>query len=494
MLQFQNYTLIFKDCLLISWMQKHKKYLIITIWISTIAFIAAGMVGWGAYSFSSSSNSVAKVGKVAISANDLNLEYSNLIRRYEQNTGVTLDVEQARALGFENFALQMLINKALLENFSLDSGIRISDEEVSREISTINDFKKDGVFDANLYKEILRANRLKPTDFEEKTRRDLLIQKILELFPAIVTPLEREVLTVAMNLQDRLSIQILGANDVRVDISEEKLKKFYEENKENYKSKKSFEVELISHKIDEVEANEADLQKYFDDNLQNYTKDGVRAEFAQVKDKVKSDFVEWKAKRNALESSIALRDSKIKGEVLTISEDSHPMLVNALSTSKSKTRIEPILDNGVYFVAKIIKEMPQAIEDFSKVKAQVRRDYAPQALRDALVAEAKKRQNVFLGSDIGFFGFGSNRLIPSLNALETQQVLKEIFSSANKNGFVLLGNKVLLYSVLEQKMLENNQNLQVYNDFKSRILEQTVFDFLSKQYKVVNNFRQGDTR
>ena len=492
MLQFQNYTLIFKDCPLISWMQKHKKYLIVTIWISTIAFIAAGMVGWGAYSFSSSSNSVAKVGKIAISANDLNLEYSNLIRRYEQATSTTLDIEQAKALGFEKIALQMLINKALLENFALDSGIRISDEEVSREISNISDFKKDGVFDSELYKEILRANRLKPLDFEEKTRRDLLIQRILELFPAIVTPLEREVLSVAMNLQDRLSVQILGANDVKINISDENLKKFYEENKDNYKSKKSFEIELVSHKISEVVASDEDLQKYFDDNLQNYTKDGVRAEFAKVKDKVKNDFMEWKAKRNALESSIALRDSKIKGEVLTIDEDSHPALVNALSQAKSKTRIEPILDNGVYFVAKIIKEMPQAIQDFSKVKAQVRRDYAPQALKDALIAEAKKRQNFFYGSDIGFFGFGTNKLILSLNAIETQQALQEIFSSSNKSGFVLLGNKVLLYNVLEQKMLENSTNLQVYNEFKSRILEQSVFDFLSKRYKIINNFRQGD--
>ncbi|WP_416829360.1 SurA N-terminal domain-containing protein, partial [Helicobacter ganmani] len=47
---------------MIGWMQKHKKYLIITIWISTIAFVGAGFVGWGSYSFSSTSNAVAVVG------------------------------------------------------------------------------------------------------------------------------------------------------------------------------------------------------------------------------------------------------------------------------------------------------------------------------------------------------------------------------------------------------------------------------------------------
>ena len=50
---------------MITWMQKHKKYLVITIWISTIAFVGAGFVGWGAYDFNKSrATSVAKVGDI----------------------------------------------------------------------------------------------------------------------------------------------------------------------------------------------------------------------------------------------------------------------------------------------------------------------------------------------------------------------------------------------------------------------------------------------
>ena len=49
---------------MISWMQKHNKYLVWTIWIATIAFIGAGFVGWGSYSFGSKAGNVAKVGDV----------------------------------------------------------------------------------------------------------------------------------------------------------------------------------------------------------------------------------------------------------------------------------------------------------------------------------------------------------------------------------------------------------------------------------------------
>ena len=44
---------------MITWMQRHKKWLIITIWISTIAFIGAGFVGWGSYNYGSSAGSSA---------------------------------------------------------------------------------------------------------------------------------------------------------------------------------------------------------------------------------------------------------------------------------------------------------------------------------------------------------------------------------------------------------------------------------------------------
>ena len=53
---------------MITWMQKHKKYLVVTIWVSTIAFVGAGFVGWGAYDMNTNrAKSVAKVGNRNIS-------------------------------------------------------------------------------------------------------------------------------------------------------------------------------------------------------------------------------------------------------------------------------------------------------------------------------------------------------------------------------------------------------------------------------------------
>jgi len=68
---------------MITWMQKHRKYLIVTIWISTIAFVGAGFVGWGAYSYGGDkAQAVATVGSRSISVREFQLSYSNMYSYY----------------------------------------------------------------------------------------------------------------------------------------------------------------------------------------------------------------------------------------------------------------------------------------------------------------------------------------------------------------------------------------------------------------------------
>ena len=55
---------------MITWMQRHKKWLVITIWISTIAFVGAGFVGWGSYEYGKQGGVVAVVGDREVSVEE----------------------------------------------------------------------------------------------------------------------------------------------------------------------------------------------------------------------------------------------------------------------------------------------------------------------------------------------------------------------------------------------------------------------------------------
>ena len=68
---------------MITWMQRHKKWLVVTLWISVFAFVGAGFVGWGSYDYSKSNSTVAKVGLREVSLNDVQNEYSSLYNQYQ---------------------------------------------------------------------------------------------------------------------------------------------------------------------------------------------------------------------------------------------------------------------------------------------------------------------------------------------------------------------------------------------------------------------------
>ncbi|MGL2911984.1 SurA N-terminal domain-containing protein, partial [Helicobacter pylori] len=232
---------------MIEWMQNHRKYLVVTIWISTIAFIAAGMIGWGQYSFSLDSDSAAKVGQIKISQEELAQEYRRLKDAYAESIPdfKELTEDQIKAMHLEKSALDSLINQALLRNLALDLGLGATKQEVAKEIRKTSVFQKDGVFDEELYKNILKQSHYRPKHFEESVERLLILQKISALFPKTTTPLEQSSLSLWAKLQDKLDILILNPNDVKISLNEEEMKKYYENHKKDFKKPTSFKTRSL---------------------------------------------------------------------------------------------------------------------------------------------------------------------------------------------------------------------------------------------------------
>ncbi len=98
---------------MISWMQRHKKWLVITIWISTIAFVGAGFVGWGSYDYGSKGGTVAVVGDREISVDEYQREYSSLYDQYARIFGNQFNQEMADKLKLKQVAYNTVIQKIL---------------------------------------------------------------------------------------------------------------------------------------------------------------------------------------------------------------------------------------------------------------------------------------------------------------------------------------------------------------------------------------------
>ena len=128
---------------MITWMQRHRKYLVITIWISTIAFIGAGFVGWGQYSYGDKAGAVAKVGDVPITSAELQKSYTTLFNQYNQLFQGKLDEKKAQQFGLQRQALRQLVNQALVLNLAKSYGLIVTDDELWNVIKSQSFFAKD---------------------------------------------------------------------------------------------------------------------------------------------------------------------------------------------------------------------------------------------------------------------------------------------------------------------------------------------------------------
>lgn len=479
---------------MITWMQKHKKYLVITIWISVISFVAAGMVGWGAYNFSSL-DGVANVGGINITAKELDREYGILFdetnKNYKKFTGKALDREQAKLLNLEQQALDRLISKALISKFALDSGMRVSNEEIALEIGKDTTFHESGSFSPSLYKDLLKRNGIRPSEYEDNVRKFLLLRKILNVFYPMYTPLEKEIISIQNKLQDRLELSIVNYSQIAKKINDDELKKFYEENKDSYKTKKQFEVELIRVKRKDIKVENSKLMEYYENNKSNYIKDGIPQKYENVKNEVLLEVQEREAKKQAYRIYNAF-DNTPNREKSTLSEEGlDSNILSEFDNAKEGGVINPTTYENELAVFKVLKKIPQTIEPYDKVKSIVLRDYESKTKNKTLEDYGKAKSSLFKGRDVGYYSVNDSKPISNLNDFEKQNLLRDIFKSKNRSGYSIIGDKVILFRINDQRLVNNDIDDQSIISFKNAIIEQTIVEFLKTKYIVKSNFNRG---
>ncbi len=117
---------------------------------------------------------VAVVGDVEITRTEYGDAYRRELDRLTQRTGQQIDAEQARLLGVQNFTLQRMINRALLDQVAVGYGLTVTDNDLAADIRTNPTFQNNfGRFDPLHYRDVLRQLGYSREYFEFVRRSDL---------------------------------------------------------------------------------------------------------------------------------------------------------------------------------------------------------------------------------------------------------------------------------------------------------------------------------
>ncbi len=444
---------------MLTWMQKHKKWLVVTIWISTIAFVGAGFVGWGSYNYGKQSGDVATVGNKKIEIQDLQTEYSNLYSQYQQMFGAKFNQELADKLNLKNIAYENLVQKYLLLNLASEFGISATNKEIAEELVKIPSFIKNGKFDKTIYINILKQNRTNPTEFEAQIKRDITIQKVTKIFGATLNNNSLKNINRLFFAQDKVSINIINHNNFKIKPTQKELKDYYDKNKNNYKTSKEYLLNIAKIKLS--------------------------------KDK-KID------KRTALKKYLSLRKGSSKFNNTMIVNNSTIIFnkdnLKEIISSKIGKILKPIKTKENYIIVQLSKIIQPKIQPYNKVKKEIKQAYINFKIKELVAQKRNLLLKTFKGKDIGYISKDDTNKILNLTLEQTNNLRNSIFTSNSVINFIELANKTIVYKILDTKLASYDKSKDKFLEknilkLKNQEILESLISKLRTKYTVISNMK-----
>ncbi len=275
---------------------------------SIVAFLVFGMIVLvfvlsdlsGRHKGSTSSmGSAAEVNGELISLKDFQDEEARLGQYYSQLFGGQFDSEIQRNM-LRGEVMNSLVTKSAAAQAAEKAGIYATDAEIRHMIVVeLPYFKKDGVFQSDAYKSILQANKLTPSEFEGKLRKDIKNQRSRQLFESSMSlselqkNIEKELRSSKLNLEfiqlsaaDFAKSNPVSADEVTKALAKDDFKKRVEENfKANQAQYETPEQVKASHiLIKSDKTNDTEARKKAEVTLKRLSKEDFGKVAAQVSD------------------------------------------------------------------------------------------------------------------------------------------------------------------------------------------------------------------
>jgi peptidyl-prolyl cis-trans isomerase D len=445
---------------MITWMQRHKKYLVVTIWISTIAFVGAGFVGWGAYDLNSDrASAVAKVGSRKITVQEFQLAYANYYNFYNNMLGGKLTQEQADDMGLEGMVIKSLIDEATLLSYADEIGMVALDSEIKDTIANDDNFKENGVFSKELYYNTVKRAGLSAKDYENSLKKQILLDKLNKALSLKATDPETKMFNSAILMQDKIEVASLSLSPNELILKEEDIKSYWEGSKENYMTTKSYNVDIVNVPLLNMEVSDDELKSFFEENKHNYTdKDGKLKSFEDAKTSAKTDFLLKKTKKVALETYLEFKKDAIAAtDSKEIFVDDITFPVEKLEEASLGETIKPIVQNYGYMILKVTAINESKPKTYEEAKTEVENELTSIKEEELLYAKAKEALDTFEGTDIGYVSRDSVKKILDMDETQSVAFINYIFDQKDKVGYKISDGKALLFRILEQKLLPNSQ-------------------------------------
>jgi len=353
--------------------------------IIIVSFILTGVSG---YLIGGSANYAAKVNDQEISRGQFENAFAGERNRMQQQLGDQFSELAANEGYMKNLrqqTLNRLIDEALLDQYARDLGLSISDDQVKKAIFSTPAFQNDGKFDNTRYNAIVNQMGMTPDQYAQALRNQLTTQQLINAVVGTDFMLKGEADELATLVsQQRVVREVtfdVNALAAKQQASDEEVKSYYEQNKNNFTAPEQFRVSYI--KLDaaamQENATDAEIQSYYDQHQDQFTQP-QRNRFSVIQTKTEADAKAALDELNkgtdfatvAKEKSTDIISAKNGGDMGWLEEGTTPdELKNA--GLKEKGQLSGVIKSSVGFLVVRLDDITPAT---TKPLADVRDDIA----------------------------------------------------------------------------------------------------------------------
>ncbi|NKB62696.1 MAG: hypothetical protein GKR95_11440 [Gammaproteobacteria bacterium] len=231
-----------------------------TGWIAwvIVLLITIPFALWGVQSYFEGVNEIpiATVNDSEISIYEYQDALSRQRQSLAQRLGRGLDPALLDSLGIKEQVVNSLVNERLIQSYTQENNYRLSDQQLSKMITTNPAFLEDDQFSEELYLQLLSVNNFSPQSFEATQRQQGVIGQLQTgvAGSGFLNEQEFEYL-LSLESQKRKSEYVLIPGEKfssEFEVSDSEVAEFYETNIDDYQTEERLKVNYVELSIDSL--------------------------------------------------------------------------------------------------------------------------------------------------------------------------------------------------------------------------------------------------
>ncbi len=256
----------------------HKRWMVIFLTALVFpSFVATGIYGYNR--FMSDEQAIARIGGEPITPQQFEAAHRERLQQIRQALGENFDPAMFDTPAAREASLNALLAERALRREAAVEYVHVSENRLRQVIGSAPNFQEDGKFSYERYRTLLAAQGMNEAIFEQRVREDLARQMLLEgvgrsaFVPSHVAQRLTRLVQETRSVRDRR----FRPQDFisQVKIGDDAVKNYYESNRQQFETKESIDVQLLSLTLEDIAKQitvpPADLESYYEQNKASFT-------------------------------------------------------------------------------------------------------------------------------------------------------------------------------------------------------------------------------